>query len=89
MIGKTATKQPKGFYILFFNEAWDRLIFYGIQSLLIIYLTRVLLFSDYSAYTTYGSYTTLAFSMPLLGGFLADRLIGYQKCIKYGIFSFF
>src|SRR3989338_259798 len=78
-------RQPKGFYILVMIEVWDRLTYYGIQSVLVIYLANRLLVSDVSAYAIYGIYSTLAFSMPILGGFLADKFLGYRYAIIVGM----
>jgi len=89
MNAENQKNKPKGLYVLFSTEVWDRFIFYGIQALLVIYLTKIFLFSDDKAYSLYGAYTTLAFSLPLLGGFLADRFIGYQRAITNGIFLVF
>lgn len=78
-------KQPKGLYILFFTELCDRLTYYGIQSILVLYLTKYLHLSDINAYSIYGIYSTLAFSLPTLGGYLGDKFIGYINAVAYGI----
>jgi POT family proton-dependent oligopeptide transporter len=76
--------QPRSFYILCFGELCERFSYYGTQSILVLFLTTVLLFSDDHSYTLYGVYTTLAFGMPLLGGILADRWLGQRRAILAG-----
>jgi len=76
--------QPRNLYILSFGELCERFSYYGTQSILILFLTTVLLFSDNDSYTLYGLYTTMAFGMPLLGGMLADRFLGQRKAIIVG-----
>ena len=77
-------KQPKSLYLLGFLEAWDRLTFYGIQSILILYLLKVFVFNYNQAYTTFGIYSSLSFGMPLAGGYLADRLLKQTHAITLG-----
>ncbi len=78
-------KQPRGLYLLSFLEIWDRFGYYGIQSILVLFLTKTMLMADDSAYALYGIYTALAFSTPLLGGYIADRFLGYRKAVAYGL----
>lgn len=75
---------PKGLYILFFAEAWERLSYYGMRALLILYMTKKFGFDDAKAYLVYGSYTALVYATPLIGGYLADNLLGYRKAVVYG-----
>jgi POT family proton-dependent oligopeptide transporter len=75
---------PKGLYILFFAEMWERFSYYGMRGLLIFYLTQHFLFDDGPAQSQYGSYTSLVYLMPLIGGFLADRYLGTRKAIAFG-----
>ena len=69
---------------LFFAEAWERFSFYGMKALLVLYLTKSLLFGDKAAYAIYGSYTALVYTTPVLGGLLADRLLGFRKAVVLG-----
>jgi POT family proton-dependent oligopeptide transporter len=71
-------------YALTFTEFWDRFCYYGIQALLVLYLTKNFLFSDNQAYSLYGTFTALTFASTILGGMLADRLIGSKKAIMIG-----
>jgi POT family proton-dependent oligopeptide transporter len=75
---------PKGLYILFFAEMWERFSYYGMRALLIFYLTKHWLFADGPANLIYGAYTSLVYITPLLGGYLADRYLGQRKAVLYG-----
>ncbi len=75
---------PAGLKILFFAEMWERFSYYGMRAILIFYLTQHLLFEDDVAASTYGSYTSLVYLLPLIGGVLADRYLGTRKAIAYG-----
>ena len=70
--------QPNSLYVLFFAELWERFSYWGIQSLLVLYMTKIFLFSDTKAYMLYGAYTALSFTTPVLGGLIADRLLGFR-----------
>src|SRR5690606_36160892 len=75
---------PKGLIILFFAEMWERFSYYGMRGILIFFLTQHFLFDDAMASSTYGSYTSLVYLLPLVGGILADRYIGTRKAIVFG-----
>lgn len=75
---------PKGLFVLFFAEMWERFSYYGMRALLIFYLTKHWLFSDGEAGVIYGSYTALVYIMPVIGGYLADRWLGQRKAVLYG-----
>ena len=77
-------QHPHGLFILFFVEMWERFSFYGMRTLLIFYLTQHFLFGDAFSSRTFGSFTTLAYLLPLLGGFLADRYIGARRAVTFG-----
>jgi POT family proton-dependent oligopeptide transporter len=77
-------KHPKGLYILFFAEMWERFSYYGMRALLIFYLTKHFLFTDDQAYGIYGAYTTLVYITPVIGGLIADRYLGQRKAILVG-----
>ena len=59
---------PPGLRILFFAEMWERFSYYGMRGILIFYLTQHLLFDDKTAGAQYGSYTSLVYLMPVIGG---------------------
>jgi proton-dependent oligopeptide transporter, POT family len=75
---------PKGLYVLFLTETWERFSFYGLRALLIFYLTQRFHFTDNKAFAIYGNYSALVYIYPLLGGLLADRYFGYRKSVMYG-----
>ena len=76
--------QPVGLYILFFTEMWERFSFYGMKALLIFYLTKYHLFSDQSGNLLIGSYAALVYAVPVIGGFIADKYLGFRKAIIFG-----
>lgn len=82
--GLTTTRQPKQLYLLFFAEMWERFSFYGMKALLIAYMTSQLNYDDPKAYAILGSYAALVYTMPMFGGFMADRFIGYRRAIMFG-----
>jgi proton-dependent oligopeptide transporter, POT family len=77
-------KHPGALYMLFGTEAWERFSYYGMRAILVLYMTKALLISKGNASLLYGAYTGLVYLTPLLGGFLADRYIGYRRSIMIG-----
>ncbi len=77
-------QHPKGLLICFFAEMWERFSFYGMRGLLIFYLTQHFLFPDSQASGQYGTYGSLVYLLPLIGGIVADRYIGTRKAIMFG-----
>ena len=75
---------PRGLFVLFFTEMWERFSYYGMRGLLVFYLTQQLLFTDSAAAAQYGSYATLVYLLPLVGGVLADRYLGARKAVAFG-----
>ena len=75
---------PKGLYVLFFAEMWERFSFYGMRALLIFYLTQHWLFDDSKSNLIYGSYLSLVYITPVLGGYLADRYLGQRRAVMFG-----
>ena len=80
----TILGHPKGLFVLFFAEMWERFSYYGMRALLIFYLTKHWLFSDAEAGVIYGAYTALVYITPVLGGYLADKWLGQRKAVTYG-----
>lgn len=80
----TILGHPKGLFVLFFAEMWERFSYYGMRALLIFYLTKHWLFSDEKSGIIYGAYTALVYITPVLGGYLADRYLGQRKAVVYG-----
>ena len=75
---------PKGLYILFVTEMWERFNYYGMRAVLILFMTKALLFSKVFSANLYGSYTGLIYLTPLLGGYIADRYWGNRRSIITG-----
>jgi len=75
---------PKGLYICFFTEMWERFSFYGMKALLFLYLIKYHLFTDEHGYNLIGAYGALVYAMPVLGGLLADRYLGMRKAVIFG-----
>jgi POT family proton-dependent oligopeptide transporter len=77
-------KHPRALYILFFAEMWERFSFYGMKALLLAYMVTQLKFDEPKGYAIFGSYSALVYTMPIFGGMLADRFLGYRKAITFG-----
>src|SRR5262245_59338768 len=77
-------KHPKGLYVLFFTEMWERFSYYGMRALLVLYMIKGLQFAQAESSQIYGWYTGLVYATPILGGLLADRLLGYRRTIILG-----
>ncbi len=75
---------PRGLFVLFFAEMWERFSYYGMRGLLIFYLTQHFLFDDKEAQGQYAAYTSLVYLLPLIGGLIADRFLGMRKAIAFG-----
>ena len=75
---------PKGLYICFATELWERFSFYGMRFLLLLYLTKYHLFSDVDGLNVLGAYAGLAYALPVIGGLLADRYLGMRKAVMFG-----
>ena len=75
---------PKGLFLLFMAEMWERFSYYGMRALLIFYLVEHWLFTDSEASISYGAYTALVYITPVVGGYLADRYIGQRKAVLFG-----
>ena len=75
---------PKGLPVLFLAEMWERFCYYGMRVLLILYLTKSLVKGDIEAFAIYGAYTALVYAAPVLGGKIADKLLGYKNAVILG-----
>lgn len=75
---------PKGLYVCFATELWERFSFYGMKFLLLLYLTKYHLFSDGEGLDVLGSYAGLVYALPLIGGLIADRYLGMRKSVIFG-----
>jgi POT family proton-dependent oligopeptide transporter len=75
---------PKGLYVLFVTEMWERFSYYGMRALFVLFMAKAMLFDKAFASQIYGSYTGLVYLTPLLGGYMADRYWGNRKSIIIG-----
>jgi len=75
---------PRGLYVCFGAEMFERLCYYGMRGLLILYLTKALLQGDIKAMGIYGAYTALVYAAPVWGGKLADAVLGYKRAVIFG-----
>jgi len=81
---KPAKGHPKGLYVLFATEMWERYNYYGMRAILVLFMTKALLFDKVFASNLYGSYTSLVYLTPLVGGYIADRYWGNKRSIIAG-----
>lgn len=79
-----SNKHSKGLYVLFATEMWERFNYYGMRAILVLFMTKALLFDKAFASNLYGSYTSLVYLTPLLGGYIADRYWGNRMSIIAG-----
>ena len=82
---------PSGLFVIFFTEMWERFSYYGMRALLVLFLTKSLIETNPGwgwprehALAIYGTYTSLAYLTPILGGYIADKIIGYRWAVIYG-----
>ncbi len=75
---------PKGLYVCFATELWERFSFYGMKYLLLLYLTKYHLFTDAAGLDVLGSYAGLVYALPVIGGLIADRYLGMRKSVLFG-----
>ncbi|HKK22354.1 MAG TPA: oligopeptide:H+ symporter [Pseudohaliea sp.] len=80
----TLLGHPRGLFVCFATELWERFSFYGMKYLLLLYLTKYHLFSDAGGLEVLGSYAALVYAMPVIGGLLADRYLGMRKAVVFG-----
>jgi proton-dependent oligopeptide transporter, POT family len=79
-----AKSHPKGLYVLFVTEMWERFSYYGMRGIFSLFMIKALLFDKSFAASIYGNYTGLVYLTPLLGGYIADRYWGNRKSIFWG-----
>lgn len=82
----TAQKQghPKGLWVLFGTEMWERFNFYGMRALLTLFIVNSLMMKEADASIIYGGFLALCYLTPMLGGFISDRYLGNRNCILIG-----
>ncbi|QQV75965.1 peptide MFS transporter [Sphingomonas aliaeris] len=76
--------QPRGLTILFLTNMWEQFSYYGMRALLVYYMTKQLLIAQGTASIIFGVYTACAYFTPIIGGVIADRLLGKRRAIVIG-----
>ncbi len=82
--GSKKQGHPRGLFTLFGAEAWERFSYYGMRALLVLYLVKKIGLQRSEALEIYGLYTGLVYLTPLLGGYLADKVLGRRKAVLIG-----
>ncbi|MGE5945053.1 MAG: peptide MFS transporter [Flavobacteriales bacterium] len=85
----TVLGHPAGLFVLFFTEMWERFSYYGMRSLLVMFFTASLLDGGWGwprehAFAIFGTYTSLVYLSTLLGGYFADKIIGFRWAVVVG-----
>ena len=85
----TVLDHPAGLFILFFTEMWERFSYYGMRALLVLFLVSDISANGWGweradALKLYGTYTGLVYLTPILGGWIADKLLGARLCVVLG-----
>jgi POT family proton-dependent oligopeptide transporter len=80
----TQKGHPKGLYLLFVTEMWERFSYYGMRAIFTLFMVNALMFDKSLSSTIYGNYTGLVYLTPLVGGYIADRYWGNRKSIFVG-----
>ncbi len=90
VIATNRKTHPKALFVLFFAEMWERFSYYGMRALLTLYMVKVLFAemgaeaADERALGIYGSYTSMAYLFPVIGGIIADQIFGFRKAVILG-----
>ncbi|MCD6066615.1 MAG: transporter [Bacteroidetes bacterium] len=77
-------KHPKGLWVLFGTEMWERFNFYGMRAILTLFMVNALMMKEEDTSLIYGGFLGLCYLTPMLGGFIADRFLGNRNCILLG-----
>ena len=83
-VNQSTTSHPKGLYLLFGTEMWERFNFYGMRAILTLFLINSLMMKEADASIIYGGFLGLCYLTPMLGGFISDRYFGNRNCIIIG-----
>jgi POT family proton-dependent oligopeptide transporter len=84
IMSQTSTAHPKGLYVLYSTEMWERFNFYGMRAILSLFLVNALAFKQNEASILYGGFLGLSYLMPMIGGYVSDRYLGNRNCIILG-----
>jgi proton-dependent oligopeptide transporter, POT family len=77
---------PKGLWVLFGTEMWERFNFYGMRTILSLFLAQALAYGDEQSSIIYGGFLGLCYLTPMLGGYISDKYLGNRNCILLGGF---
>lgn len=80
----TTSGHPKGLWVLFTTEMWERFNFYGMRALLSLFLAEALMMGKQEASIIYGGFLGLSYLTPMLGGYISDKYLGNRNCILLG-----
>ena len=88
---RTVLGHPSGLFVLFFTEMWERFSYYGMRALLVLFLVASLIDGGWgwereNALLLYGWYTGLVYITPIIGGLIADKIMGYRNAVVLGAF---
>lgn len=83
-IATAPATQAKGLFLLFFTELWERFGFYTLQTIIILFMTKGLFLADAKANMLYAAFSSLLYLTPTIGGYLADKYLGFQRAITIG-----
>ncbi len=80
---------PRALFALFMVELWERFSYYGMRAILVLYMTSELIrggfgYADAKAYGIYAAYGALVYLTPIIGGYFADKMMGFRKAIIWG-----
>tara|TARA_R110002072_G_scaffold300932_1_gene479233 strand:+ start:23373 stop:25400 length:2028 start_codon:yes stop_codon:yes gene_type:complete len=89
MFNSTVLGHPSGLFVLFFTEMWERFSYYGMRALLVLFLISAIGLGGWDwpreqALALYGTYTAMVYLTPIIGGYLADKYLGYRKAVVIG-----
>ncbi len=83
---RTILGHPRGLFVLFFTEMWERFSFYSMRAFLVLYMVKAIQASQKMGNEVYGAYLGFVYAAPFLGGMLADRILGQRRAIVIGGF---
>ncbi|WP_407509634.1 peptide MFS transporter [Elizabethkingia anophelis] len=81
---QSQSRHPKGLWVLFGTEMWERFNFYGMRAILTLFMVHALMLGESNASIIYGGFLALCYLTPLLGGFISDKYLGNRNCIILG-----
>jgi proton-dependent oligopeptide transporter, POT family len=84
VLTQSRATHPPGLYVLFFTELWERYSFYSMMAILTLYMDEALRFEPSWSGSVYGGYIAGVYFMPLIGGLIADRLLGFNRGVFIG-----